>query len=196
MHFHLCRVFFINLHRIYCIYRMERKEVKETFFKQLSEVSCSQALDLMVGLSHRGICWKGHAAGHKQSSRCLEVPDENFLTQVVEKLMSGQTLLNLMLRSKETVLQNVKFSRNLDDTDSVMVKVKIMKGGNKAKSRIPAPDFSRTDFGLFRDQVLVLSSLKILKARDSLSATLPVNVFSPLPLSYLLSFHGAAVGSS
>lgn len=150
----------------------------------------------MVGLSHRGICWKGCAAGHKQSTRFLEVPDESFLTQVVEKLMSGQTLLNLMLRNKEIVLQDGKFGRSLDDTDSVMVKVKIIKGGNKAKSRITAPDFSRTDFGLFRDQGLVLSSLKILKAGDSLSTTLPVNVFPPLPLSYLLSFHGAAVGSS
>lgn len=66
-----------------------------------------------------------------------------------------------MLTSKEIVLGDVRFDGNLDDTDCVMVKVRIMKGGNKAKSGTTASDFSRTDFGLFRDQGPVLSSLKI-----------------------------------
>lgn len=55
----------------------------------------------MVDLSHQDICWKGHAAEHKQSSRFLEGTDDSFLIQVIEKLMSGETLLNLMLTSKE-----------------------------------------------------------------------------------------------
>ena len=71
---------------------MKKRKVNETFFKQLAEASCSQTLDLMVDLSHCDICWKGHAAGHKQSSRFLEGTDDSFLTQVIEKLMSGETL--------------------------------------------------------------------------------------------------------
>lgn len=52
----------------------------------------------------------------------------------------GDTLLNLMLTSKE-MLVDVRFDGNLDDTDCVMVKVRIMKGGNKAKSGTTASDF-------------------------------------------------------
>lgn len=108
----------------------------------------------------------------------------------------GDTAEPHAYKQGDIVLGDVKFGKNLDDTVCVMVKVSIMKAGNKAKSRITAPDFSRTGFGLFRDQGLVLSNLKISKARDSLSTTLPVNIFSPLPLPYLLSFHGVAAGSS
>lgn len=60
-----------------------------------------------------------------------ESTDKSFLTQVIEKLMSGETLLNLML----TMLGRVEFGRNVDDSDCVKVKVRIMKGGQKAGSQ-------------------------------------------------------------
>ena len=42
------------------------------------------------------ICWKGSAAGHKQSGRFLEHTDGNFLTHVTEKPTRGDALTDLI----------------------------------------------------------------------------------------------------
>lgn len=80
--------------------------------------------------SHHDLCCKG-PAGQAMQQISDDSTEQNFLTQVIEKLMSGETLLNLRL----TVLGCVKFGRNLDDTDCMKVKVRIMKGGQKAGSQ-------------------------------------------------------------
>lgn len=77
------------------------------------------------------MCWKG-PAGQAMLQVSDDSSDQSFLTQVIEKLMSGETLLNLLL----TVLGHVDFGRNLDDTDCMKAKVRIMKGGQKAGSHL------------------------------------------------------------
>lgn len=57
--------------------------------------------------------------------------EQSSLTQVIQELMSGETLLNLML----AVLGCVKFGRNLNDTDCMKVKTRIVKGGQRAGSQ-------------------------------------------------------------
>ena len=46
----------------------------------------------------------------------------------------GRHSAELHATSKEIVLGDVKFGGNLDDADCVMVKVRIMKGGNRQKA--------------------------------------------------------------
>lgn len=98
------------------------------------------------------------------------------LTQVIEKLMSGETLLNLML----TVLGRVKFGRNFDDTDCMKVKVRIMKGGQRAGSQ-PQTSVEQT-LSLQGPGPCSVQS-ENLQTSDSLSIIFSVNVFCPLPLS-------------
>ena len=50
----------------------QEKEVDGTLLRQLEEASRSQALVFMEDFNHPDICWKNHAAGHKQSRRFLD----------------------------------------------------------------------------------------------------------------------------
>lgn len=45
-------------------------------------------------------CWKGTAAGPKQSRGFLKFTDAKFPTEVIKELMWGDTLLDLVLRNK------------------------------------------------------------------------------------------------
>lgn len=55
-------------------------------FRQLEEASYLQTLVLMVGFNCCIIYWRGNTSGCKQSRRFLECTDDNFLTQVIEKV--------------------------------------------------------------------------------------------------------------
>ena len=51
---------------------------------------------------------QGQHSGHKQSRRFLECIDDNFLTQVIEEMMRGAVLLDLILTNKEELFRNAK----------------------------------------------------------------------------------------
>ena len=81
--------------------------------------------------------------GHKQSRLFLDCIDDNFLTQVIEELTRGGTLLGLVLTKKEELVKDVKVRGNLDCSDHEMVEIRILSGGNKAKSRTTTLVFRR-----------------------------------------------------
>lgn len=49
---------------VVCYITDQEEDIHETFFRQLEEASCLQALVFRVYLHHLSICWKGKAAGH------------------------------------------------------------------------------------------------------------------------------------
>ena len=102
-------------------------------------------------MSYLYICWRDNTAGHKQSRRFLECIDDNFLTQMIKKHKRRDTLLDLTLANKEEQVRDVKAGGSLCCSDHGMVKFRIVRGENKANSRITTLSFRRTDFGLFRD---------------------------------------------
>ena len=121
------------------------------FYSQLKGASLSQALVLMRNFNHPGICWKDHTPKHTQSKRFLQSIDDNFLTQVVEEPMRRGVLLDLVLTNKEGLVENVKVGSSLGCSDHEMVEFRILHGGSRAVSRITVLDFTRANFGLFRD---------------------------------------------
>ncbi|PKU48911.1 glycerol kinase [Limosa lapponica baueri] len=58
---------------------------------------------------HPDTCWRGNTGGYEQSRRFLKHIDDNFLTQVIEKMMRGGTLLDLRLKNKEELFRKAKF---------------------------------------------------------------------------------------
>lgn len=52
-------------------------------------------------------------SGHKQSRRCLEFFDDNFLTEVIEEMRRGPVLLNLIVTNKEELFRNAKAGTGL-----------------------------------------------------------------------------------
>lgn len=73
------------------------EEVDDNFFRQLEEISYLQALIFMGEFPHPSTCWKDNTARQKKCRRFLESLDDNFLTQVTKKLLSGGAGLDLIL---------------------------------------------------------------------------------------------------
>lgn len=169
----------------YIAFRIKgKKRVCETFFKQQPETSCSQALNLMMNLIHHDLCWKGPAGqGVQQSSD--DNTAQSFLTHCEADEWGDSAEPQAYSAGPREVWQKPWWHW-------------LPEGKSQDYERKPksSPRLQENRLGVFRDLGLVLSSLKISKAGDSLSIIFLVNVFSHLPLYCLLSFYGAAAGSS
>ncbi|GAB0204290.1 hypothetical protein GRJ2_002894600 [Grus japonensis] len=123
----------------------------ETIYRQIGAASHSQALALMGDFNHLDICWRDNAAECKQSRKFLECVDDNFLLQVIEEPTRRGAMLDLILTNKEGLVGDVKFKASLGCSDHEMVEFRILRAARRALSKLAALDFSRADFGLFRN---------------------------------------------
>lgn len=96
------------------------------------------------GLNHPDICWKDNTGNHI----CI---DENFLTQMMDDLVRGGTLLDRTHRKKAEVVEEEKVGGSLGCCDHEMVEFVILKGGDKANSMITTLDYRTADFVLLKD---------------------------------------------
>lgn len=76
----------------------------EAFFGQVEEASCLQAIILTGNFNHPNNIQKSNTVGHKQPRRFLECVDVSFLAQVIEVLIDGDALLNLILTGRKSWL--------------------------------------------------------------------------------------------
>ena len=86
-----------------------------------------------------------------QFGRFLQSIDGNFLMQVVEEPTRKGALLDLVLMSKEGLVEDVKVGGSLGSSDHEMVNFRILRGGSRPISRIKTLDFRRANFGLFKE---------------------------------------------
>jgi len=129
----------------------QEEEADEAFYRQLQAASQSQALVLMGTFNHPDISWEDHTARHMQSRRFLQSIDDNFLMQVVEEPTRKGVLLDLVLKNKEGLVEDVKVGGRLGCSDHEMVEFRILRGGSRGISRIKTLDFRRANFGLFKE---------------------------------------------
>ena len=73
-------------------------------------------------------------AGHKQS-KFLECIGDSLLTQVIEGPTGAGTLMNLVLTNKDELVRDVKAGDSLGCGEHEREEFRMLKGGNKAKSR-------------------------------------------------------------
>ncbi|PKU38980.1 inositol -trisphosphate receptor-interacting 1 [Limosa lapponica baueri] len=85
----------------------------------------SQTLVLMGDFKHPNICWRDNTTGHKKSRKFLESVDHNFILQMVEPPMRRGAMLDLVLTSKEGLVENVKLEGRLGHSDHEMVEFKM-----------------------------------------------------------------------
>lgn len=88
-----------------------------------------------------------------QSRRFLECIGDDFMTQVIKKLIRGDSLLDLTLANKVKLVRDVMVGGSLACSDHEMMDVSILTEGNKANGSIITLDFTRTDSDLFRELV-------------------------------------------
>ncbi|GAB0185725.1 hypothetical protein GRJ2_001037800 [Grus japonensis] len=133
-------------------YRPSNQEDRadEALYRQIGAASHSQALVLMGDFSHPNICWRDNAERHKQSRKFLERVD-NFRLQVTEEPTRRGAMLDLILTNKEGLVGDVKLKGSLGCSDYEMVEFKILRAARRAHRKLTTLDFSRADFGLFRD---------------------------------------------
>ncbi|GAB0208028.1 hypothetical protein GRJ2_003268500 [Grus japonensis] len=129
----------------------QEDRVDEALYRQIGAASHSQALVLMGDFNHPDICWRGNTAEHKQSRKFLECVDDNFLLQVTEEPTRRGAMLDLVLTNKEGLVGDMKLKGSLGCSDHEMVEFRILRAARRALSKLPTLDFSRADFGLFRD---------------------------------------------
>ncbi|GAB0185820.1 hypothetical protein GRJ2_001047300 [Grus japonensis] len=123
----------------------------EALYRQIGAASCSQALVLMGDFNHPDICWRDNAAECKQSRKFLECVNDNFLLQVIEEPTRRGAMLDLILTNKEGLVGDVKLKGSLGCSDHEIVEFRILRAARRARSKLTTLDFSRADFGLFRD---------------------------------------------
>lgn len=118
----------------------------------LEEASWSQAWspDLRIW-------WEGSRAGCKQPRRFLESIKNNFLTQLADQ---GRYYSGLLLMTKEELVKDVKMERSLVCSDHETVKLTILRGLTKIKSRIKSLNV--------RKQILVCPGIYLAKSHGRL----------------------------
>lgn len=89
------------------------------------------------------------AGGRAQPWRFLECIDENIQTQVTEEPVGRGALLDLTLIKKGRLPEDVRVKGCLDCNDQEMVKLSILRGDSRAKTKILTLSFRREEFGLF-----------------------------------------------
>ncbi|GAB0199646.1 hypothetical protein GRJ2_002430000 [Grus japonensis] len=139
----------------------------EALYRQIGAASRSQALVLMGDFNHPDICWRDNAAERKQSRKFLECVDDNFLLQVTEEPTRRGAVLDLILTNKEGLVRDVKLKDSLGCSDHEMVEFRILRAARRAHSKLTTLDFSRANFGLFRDLLGRLPWDKILEGRGA-----------------------------
>ncbi|GAB0183226.1 hypothetical protein GRJ2_000787900 [Grus japonensis] len=123
----------------------------EALYRQIGAASRSQALVLTGDFNHPDICWRDNAAERKQSRKFLECVDDNFLLHVIEEPTRRCAMLDLILTNKEGLVGDVKLKGSLGCSDHETVEFRILRAARRARSKLTTLDFSRADFGLFRD---------------------------------------------
>ena len=110
----------------------------------LQAASQSQALVLMGDFNHPDISWEDHTARQVQSRRFLQSIDDNFLMQVVEKPTRKGSLLDLVLKTKKGLVEDVKVGGRVGCGDHEMVEFRVLRGGSRAISRIKTLEFGES----------------------------------------------------
>ncbi|KAJ7411412.1 dtw domain-containing protein 2 [Pitangus sulphuratus] len=102
----------------------------------------------MGDFNYTSIYWKDNTSGHKRYKRFLKCVDGDFLLQGIEEPRRRGALLDLVLTSKEHLVDHVKVKGSLGCMDHEMVVFKILRAMRRAHSKVTAWDFKRANFGL------------------------------------------------
>ena len=105
----------------------------------------------MGDFNHPDMSWEDHTARHRQCRRFLQSINGNVLMQVVKEPTRKGTLLDLVLTNKAGLVEDVKAGGRLSFSDHEMVEFRILHGGSRAISKIKTLDFSRVNFGFFKE---------------------------------------------
>jgi len=125
--------------------------VDEALYRQIGTASRSQTLILTGNFNYPKICWRENTAVHKQSRRCLECIDDNFLLQETEDLARRGAMLNLALTNREGLMGNVKLKGSLGCSDHEKDEFKNLREVRRAHRNLTTLGFRRAGFSLFRD---------------------------------------------
>lgn len=80
-----------------------------------------------------------------KQSRFLQCSDDNFLIEILERMMKGDALLNFMLLKE--VVGIVEVRDCLSCSYHEIVEFRMVRGESKAKSSVPNLNLKKSDFG-------------------------------------------------
>lgn len=122
------------------------EEEDEAFFRNLEESLQTQAQVLKTEFNHLIICWEGNMAGYNYYKRFLQLFKGNLGMEVVNKLTREDALLDLLLKHREELDEDVKAGGSLVYRVYKTVELKIVKEESKANIRIQPQNSEKQGF--------------------------------------------------
>ncbi|GAB0203805.1 hypothetical protein GRJ2_002846100 [Grus japonensis] len=120
--------------------------IDEAFLLQLQEASCSQALVLLGHFNHPDICSRSSTASCRQSRRILECIEDNFLSQVIDRM-------DLLVTNASKLVRDVKIGGSLGCSDHALVEFAVLRDMGQVKSKVRTLNFRKAKFQLFKELV-------------------------------------------
>ncbi|PKU49359.1 glycerol kinase [Limosa lapponica baueri] len=142
-------------------------EGHEAFYRQLNVAPQSQALVLTGDFNHPVICWEGYTARYLQSGRFLQCFDDSFSAHVVEEPTRSGVILDLILTSKEGLVEDIKARGSHGCSDHEKIEFRIMGSMSKTTSRIETLDFRRGNLDLFKKLLGEIPWAPVLESRGA-----------------------------
>ncbi|PKU40284.1 glycerol kinase [Limosa lapponica baueri] len=145
----------------------EEMSLKPSLGSDEDRVESLWALVLMGDFNHPDICWEGYTARHVQSRKFLQCLDDNFLTYGVEESTRRGVLLDLILKNKEGLVEDIKVGGSLGCSDHEKIEFRIVDSICKTTSRTETLDFRRDNFDLFKKLLGEIPWVRALEGRGA-----------------------------
>lgn len=101
------------------------------------------------------------------SRRFLQIIDDKFLIQIMEKPMRRSVLLDLLPTNKAGLVGDLKTGNNFGCNGHEIVEFRILQGRSRARNRIKNLVFSRANFGLFKGPLVGIPWIRALEGRGA-----------------------------
>ena len=117
----------------------------EIIYNEISKASRSNTVCIMGDFNFRGINWNS-ISGDRESSKFLEIVEDNFLYQKVLEPTRENNVLDLVLTNKSGVIENIEVGEPLANSDHNSIRFDIIINGKIKENKSVVPNFRAANF--------------------------------------------------
>lgn len=148
----------IRMHRtsyiVSCIYRPPNitEQVDLQLYESLgSTISGKQAI-ILGDFNCANVDYE-NMTGNAEGERLINFLEDNFLNQTVKCPTRGANILDLVITTDESLVNNIQVLEPLADSDHNMVEFDFAVDGKKDKNEMRRPNFNKANFSEFKNKL-------------------------------------------
>ena len=134
------------------------REDGEPLLREISRASRYSNVCIMGDFNFRNIDWDT-MAGDRETQDFLDVIQDSFLKQLVNKPTREDKILDLILTNREDIVSNIEIGETLGNSDHREVRFNINWGERGSSNHSLVPDFRRADFEGLRNYLHSINEL-------------------------------------